>query len=112
MSDSAHVQYLDIKMGTIDENVADLAYIEQTLKLVNAIPLGSIPMMPLSGSPVPMMVDSPVNGEFVATVTGGTYEATKDLFPDVKIKSVTINSDDDGIVNIVPNFEYTGDLKR
>ena len=107
---SDHILYKDIKLGAIDEDIIDFAYIEQTLKVVNAIPIGSLPFEPLKGSTVPMSVDNPINGEFVATVVSGTYNALNDLFPDVTIKKVTINRDSDTI-DIVPVIDYTGDLR-
>lgn len=106
---SEHLQYLDIRMGSLDENIADLAFIDQTLKIHNAIPVGSLPMLPETGSPVPLMVDAPVNGEFLASVRSGTYEALNDLFSEVQITEVKVE-DDNGTTRITPVMKYSGDL--
>jgi len=110
MSISDHVQYLDIKLNAIDENIIDLKYISQTLKLYNVIPVGALPMLPGVGSPVPMAVDEPVNPQFMAKVASGTYEALSDLFAEVKIKGVKIEEGTNSI-RVIPITEYSGDLR-
>ena len=106
----SHKQYLDIKINDLDENIEDLEFIKQTLKLVNAISLSSMPMMPDLGSVVPDYVDQPLTVDTKSKLVSGTYLALNDIFPDVEVKGVTVNYDN-GTLQVIPNVKYTGDLR-
>lgn len=100
--------YKDIKLNAIDENIEDLEYINQTGKLILAVPLGSIPFVEDFGSGVIETLDAPLNARTIAILQAGSFEALDGFIPDTEVTSVLVTQESGNTIQVKPSILYKG----
>jgi phage baseplate assembly protein W len=103
-------EFEDIYIDNVSEDVEDLDYISQILKVVLGTPRGSLPCMPNFGCGLQYDVDAPINGATIANIQNSVYEGISDLVPDTTITAIRVEGEVTGKIEVTPIVRYQGDL--